>query len=101
MHAVIRMWRARLASAPAVDAFLAGGCDDSDGIDFGVVDSFSTSVAPGGALQGKAPKIRCGAAQSGIHEPPGRTRAQDSGRTVSPPEYRRLQCRYDRIRGAG
>jgi len=33
VHAVVRTWRARLASAPAVDAFLAGGCDDSDGID--------------------------------------------------------------------
>ena len=33
VHAVVRTWRARLASVPAVDAFLAGGCDDSDGID--------------------------------------------------------------------
>jgi hypothetical protein len=33
VHLVIRTWRARLASAPAVDAFLEGGCDDSDGID--------------------------------------------------------------------
>ncbi|MGW7645467.1 DUF6247 family protein [Streptomyces bobili] len=33
LHAVVRTWRARLASAPAVEAFLAGGCDDSDGID--------------------------------------------------------------------
>ena len=33
VHAVISAWRARLASAPAVDAFLAGGLDDSDGID--------------------------------------------------------------------
>jgi hypothetical protein len=33
LHDVVRTWRARLASAPAVDAFLAGGCDDSDGID--------------------------------------------------------------------
>ncbi|MFM9499797.1 DUF6247 family protein [Streptomyces galilaeus] len=33
VHDVIRTWRARLAAAPAVDAFLAGGCDDSDGID--------------------------------------------------------------------
>ncbi|MFF7333471.1 DUF6247 family protein [Streptomyces sp. NPDC008150] len=32
-HEVVRTWRARLATAPAVDAFLAGGCDDSDGID--------------------------------------------------------------------
>ncbi|MFD3621205.1 DUF6247 family protein [Streptomyces sp. NPDC058676] len=33
VHDVVRIWQARLASAPAVDAFLAGGCDDSDGID--------------------------------------------------------------------
>ncbi|MFF5494488.1 DUF6247 family protein [Streptomyces aquilus] len=33
VHDVVRTWTARLASAPAVDAFLAGGCDDSDGID--------------------------------------------------------------------
>ncbi|MFH9826545.1 DUF6247 family protein [Streptomyces bobili] len=33
VHDVIRTWRARLAAAPAVDAFLARGCDDSDGID--------------------------------------------------------------------
>ncbi|WP_331739904.1 DUF6247 family protein (plasmid) [Streptomyces sp. NBC_00015] len=33
VHDVVRTWRARLASAPAVDAFLTGGCDDSDGID--------------------------------------------------------------------
>lgn len=33
VHDVIRSWRARLAAAPAVDAFLADGCDDSDGID--------------------------------------------------------------------
>ncbi|MER6135741.1 DUF6247 family protein [Streptomyces sp. NPDC001815] len=33
LHDVVRTWRARLASAPAVDAFLAGGCDDSDGVD--------------------------------------------------------------------
>lgn len=32
-HEVVRTWQARLASAPAVDAFLAGGRDDSDGID--------------------------------------------------------------------
>ncbi|WP_406182383.1 hypothetical protein [Streptomyces canus] len=25
--------QARLAASPAVDAFLAGGCDDSDGVD--------------------------------------------------------------------
>jgi hypothetical protein len=33
VHDVVRTWRARLAAPPAVDAFLAGGCDDSDGID--------------------------------------------------------------------
>jgi hypothetical protein len=33
VHDVVRTWRARLAAAPAVDAFLAAGCDDSDGID--------------------------------------------------------------------
>ncbi|MFD4976489.1 DUF6247 family protein [Streptomyces sp. NPDC058424] len=33
VHGVVRIWRARLASAPSVDAFLASGCDDSDGID--------------------------------------------------------------------
>ncbi|MEU6010864.1 DUF6247 family protein [Streptomyces sp. NPDC047453] len=33
VHGVVRIWRARLASAPAVDVFLASGCDDSDGID--------------------------------------------------------------------
>ncbi|WTP38873.1 DUF6247 family protein [Streptomyces mirabilis] len=33
VHNVVRTWTTRLASAPAVDAFLAGGCDDSDGID--------------------------------------------------------------------
>ncbi|MFE4451336.1 DUF6247 family protein [Streptomyces sp. NPDC056796] len=31
LHGVVDAWRARLAAAPAVDAFLAGGCDDSDG----------------------------------------------------------------------
>ncbi|MGJ5757101.1 hypothetical protein [Streptomyces galbus] len=33
VHLVARTWRARLASAPAVDVFIEGGCDDSDGID--------------------------------------------------------------------
>jgi hypothetical protein len=33
VHDVVRTWTARLTAAPAVDAFLAGGCDDSDGID--------------------------------------------------------------------
>jgi Family of unknown function (DUF6247) len=32
LHDVVRTWQARLAAAPAVDAFLAGGRDDSDGI---------------------------------------------------------------------
>jgi hypothetical protein len=33
LHDVVRTWQARLAAAPAVEAFLAGGCDDSDGVD--------------------------------------------------------------------
>ncbi|MFJ8871337.1 DUF6247 family protein [Streptomyces sp. NPDC102473] len=33
LHSVVDSWRARLTAAPAVDAFLAGGCDDSDGVD--------------------------------------------------------------------
>ncbi|MET7684518.1 DUF6247 family protein [Streptomyces sp. NPDC005423] len=33
LNDVVRTWTARLAAAPAVDAFLAGGCDDSDGLD--------------------------------------------------------------------
>ncbi|MDX3186477.1 DUF6247 family protein [Streptomyces sp. NPDC019826] len=33
LHTVVNTWRARLAAAPAVEAFLAGGCDDSDGLD--------------------------------------------------------------------
>ncbi|MER7578023.1 DUF6247 family protein [Streptomyces sp. NPDC126514] len=33
LHDVVRTWQARLAAAPAVDAFLASGCDDSDGVD--------------------------------------------------------------------
>jgi hypothetical protein len=33
LHDVVRMWQARLAAAPAVDTFLAGGCDYSDGVD--------------------------------------------------------------------
>ncbi|MFD3941050.1 DUF6247 family protein [Streptomyces sp. NPDC058611] len=32
LHDVVRTWLARLAAAPAVDAFLASGMDDSDGI---------------------------------------------------------------------
>ncbi|MFE1775984.1 DUF6247 family protein [Streptomyces sp. NPDC059008] len=32
LHDVVRTWRARLAAAPAVDAFLASGRDDSDGM---------------------------------------------------------------------
>lgn len=39
LHDIVRTWRARLAAAPAVDAFLAGGCDDSDGIDLDQVFS--------------------------------------------------------------
>ncbi|MET8747700.1 MULTISPECIES: DUF6247 family protein [unclassified Streptomyces] len=33
LYGVVDTWRVRLAAAPAVDAFLAGGCDDSDGMD--------------------------------------------------------------------
>ncbi|MCX4721977.1 DUF6247 family protein [Streptomyces virginiae] len=32
LHDVVRSWEARLAVTPAVDAFLASGMDDSDGI---------------------------------------------------------------------
>lgn len=32
LHEVVRVWKARLASASAVDAFIASGLDDSDGI---------------------------------------------------------------------
>ncbi|MER5466635.1 DUF6247 family protein [Streptomyces sp. NPDC002668] len=32
LHDVVRTWQARLAAAPAVDAFVASGMDDSDGI---------------------------------------------------------------------
>ncbi|MEU8435245.1 DUF6247 family protein [Streptomyces sp. NPDC029216] len=32
LHEVVRGWKARLAAAPAVDAFIASGMDDSDGI---------------------------------------------------------------------
>jgi hypothetical protein len=31
-HDIVRTWQARLAAAPAVDAFLANGRNDSDGI---------------------------------------------------------------------
>ncbi|MGW8395846.1 DUF6247 family protein [Streptomyces lydicus] len=31
-HEVVRIWQARLAAAPAVDAFLASSMDDSDGV---------------------------------------------------------------------
>ncbi|WP_052869719.1 DUF6247 family protein [Streptomyces niger] len=34
LHDVVRAWQARLKAAPAVDAFLASGMDDSDGIPF-------------------------------------------------------------------
>ncbi|GAA5064731.1 DUF6247 family protein [Streptomyces similanensis] len=33
LHDVVRAWQARLAAAPAVDAFVASGMDDSDGVD--------------------------------------------------------------------
>jgi hypothetical protein len=33
LHDVVRTWQARIAAAPAVEAFLADGCDDSDGVD--------------------------------------------------------------------
>ncbi|GAA1240542.1 hypothetical protein GCM10009665_34260 [Kitasatospora nipponensis] len=33
LHEVVRSWQARLDTAPAVDAFVAGGLDDEDGID--------------------------------------------------------------------
>ncbi|GAA2813197.1 hypothetical protein GCM10010441_42350 [Kitasatospora paracochleata] len=33
LHEVVRAWQVRLDSAPAVDAFVAGGMDDEDGID--------------------------------------------------------------------
>ncbi|MEU6682834.1 DUF6247 family protein [Streptomyces sp. NPDC046832] len=33
LYDVVRTRQARLAAAPAVEAFLAGGCDDSDGVD--------------------------------------------------------------------
>ncbi|MFD8749383.1 DUF6247 family protein [Kitasatospora sp. NPDC059577] len=33
LHDVVRTWRARLDSAPAVDAFVAAGMNDDDGID--------------------------------------------------------------------
>ncbi|MGW4896683.1 DUF6247 family protein [Kitasatospora sp. NPDC004240] len=35
LHEVVRTWQARLDSAPAVDAFVAGGMDDEDGTDLG------------------------------------------------------------------
>ncbi|MGW4895031.1 DUF6247 family protein [Kitasatospora sp. NPDC004240] len=35
LHDVVRTWQSRLDSAPAVDAFLAGGMDDADGTDLG------------------------------------------------------------------
>ncbi|MEV0537857.1 DUF6247 family protein [Kitasatospora sp. NPDC050463] len=33
LHEVVRTWQGRLHTAPAVDAFVAGGMDDEDGID--------------------------------------------------------------------
>lgn len=32
LHDVVRTWQARLAAAPVVDAFVATGYDDSDGV---------------------------------------------------------------------
>ncbi|MFI2128070.1 DUF6247 family protein [Streptomyces sp. NPDC020299] len=32
LHAVVREWTGRLDTAPAVAAFLASGCDTSDGV---------------------------------------------------------------------
>jgi hypothetical protein len=32
LHDVVRTWQARLAAAPAVDAFIASGYDDSHGV---------------------------------------------------------------------
>lgn len=37
LHDVVRSWQARLAAAPAVQAFLASGKDDSDGVDLAEV----------------------------------------------------------------
>ncbi|MEV0186660.1 DUF6247 family protein [Streptomyces sp. NPDC050625] len=33
LHGVVRAWQARLEATPAVDAFLASGRDDADGVD--------------------------------------------------------------------
>ncbi|MEV6582324.1 DUF6247 family protein [Streptomyces sp. NPDC051582] len=33
LYEVVHAWQARLASAPAVDAFVAGGCDESGFMD--------------------------------------------------------------------
>ncbi|MER6978466.1 hypothetical protein [Streptomyces carpinensis] len=33
LHDVVRTWQARLAAAPAVDAFLALGVDESEGVE--------------------------------------------------------------------
>lgn len=33
LYEVVQEWQGRLAVAPAVDAFVVGGCDDSDFID--------------------------------------------------------------------
>ncbi|MEU9126998.1 DUF6247 family protein [Kitasatospora sp. NPDC048540] len=33
LHVVVRTWQGRLDTAPAVDAFVAGGPDDEDGLD--------------------------------------------------------------------
>ncbi|MFF3734618.1 DUF6247 family protein [Streptomyces sp. NPDC002476] len=33
LYEVVQDWQGRLASVPAVDAFVAGGCDDSEFVD--------------------------------------------------------------------
>ncbi|EDY43105.1 conserved hypothetical protein [Streptomyces sp. SPB074] len=33
LYEVVQEWQGRLAHAPAVDAFVASGCDDSDAVD--------------------------------------------------------------------
>lgn len=37
LYKVVQDWQGRLAHAPAVDAFIAGGCDDSDALDMAVL----------------------------------------------------------------
>ncbi|MFG2825058.1 DUF6247 family protein [Kitasatospora sp. NPDC048365] len=43
LHDVVRTWQVRLDSAPAVDAFTAGGMHDEDGID---LDQLFPSTRP-------------------------------------------------------